>query len=145
MAEARAQRRCFVRCVLKPDGRVDRFLMIFSGVCGGDFFDLHSAFGARDKHGHPLSRSTRRLTYNSLAMFGPFFDQQPTHFPALWAGLVGDEGLADQFLDKPGTAALSFVILTPPAFPRPPAWICALTTNTGVLSSLAHAVLPQAR
>ena len=36
------------------------------------------------------------------------------------------------------TAALSFVILTPPALPRPPAWICAFTTNTGVFSSPAQ-------
>src|SRR5439155_582519 len=31
-----------------------------------------------------------------------------------------------------------FVSLTPPAFPRPPAWIWAFTTYTGVSSLAAH-------
>ena len=29
------------------------------------------------------------------------------------------------------TSSIDFTTLTPPALPRPPAWICALTTHTG--------------
>src|SRR5436190_837340 len=29
------------------------------------------------------------------------------------------------------TSSVDFTTLTPPALPRPPAWICALTTHTG--------------
>src|SRR5262249_50405337 len=35
------------------------------------------------------------------------------------------------------TSSFDFTTLTPPALPRPPAWICALTTTTGVPSSFA--------
>jgi len=35
------------------------------------------------------------------------------------------------------TASIDLTTLTPPALPRPPAWICAFTTTTGVLRSRA--------
>src|SRR6476659_6169731 len=35
------------------------------------------------------------------------------------------------------TSSIDFTTLTPPALPRPPAWICALTTQTGPPSSCA--------
>ena len=35
------------------------------------------------------------------------------------------------------TSSIDFTTLTPPALPRPPAWICAFTTQTGPPSSFA--------
>ena len=35
------------------------------------------------------------------------------------------------------TSSIDFTTLTPPALPRPPAWICAFTTQTGPPSSCA--------
>src|SRR6476660_2995426 len=35
------------------------------------------------------------------------------------------------------TSSFDFTTLTPPALPRPPAWICALTTSTGASRSSA--------
>src|SRR6188508_1907658 len=35
------------------------------------------------------------------------------------------------------TSSMDFTTLTPPALPRPPAWICAFTTQTGPPSSFA--------
>jgi hypothetical protein len=34
------------------------------------------------------------------------------------------------FFDKSLTSSRDFATLTPPPLPRPPAWICALTTQT---------------
>ena len=36
------------------------------------------------------------------------------------------------------TSSTDFTTLTPPALPRPPAWICAFTTQTGPPSSFAR-------
>ena len=67
---------------------------------GGDYFDLHPAFGTRDKHRPPAIPIDEDAHIQFLGNRGPFFDQQPPHFPPLWAGLVRDERLADQFLDQ---------------------------------------------
>jgi hypothetical protein len=40
-------------------------------------------------------------------------------------------------VDSVFTSSTDFTTLTPPALPRPPAWICAFTTQTGPPSSLA--------
>src|SRR6185295_3187947 len=87
---------------LKADGRVDRFPDNLFRCVGGDFFDLHSAFRTRDKHGP----STIPIDDNAHIQFfgnpGPFFNQQPAHFPAFRTGLVGDQCLADEFLNQTG-------------------------------------------
>ena len=55
----------------------------------------------------------------------------------LGAGLVRDQRLAEQLLGEPSRTPPSAerTSLTPPALPRPPAWICALTTARGSPSS----------
>ena len=62
---------------------------------------------------------------------GAFLDQQAAHLLALGPGLVGLELHAE---DLPGQrldlVRASVASLTPPPLPRPPAWICALTTQT---------------
>ena len=61
----------------------------------------------------------------------PLFDQHARHDPPFGAGLVRDEGHADHRRARACSASSGLLAsLTPPPLPRPPAWICALTTTT---------------
>ena len=67
-----------------------------------------------------------------------FLDQEPRHPLAVGTGLIRHERLADQLArDLLRLVRTDLATLTPPALPRPPAWICALTTTTRVPSRLA--------
>ena len=58
------------------------------------------------------------------------FDQQALHDAAFGAGLVRDQRHAEDLVgDARRLRAASLATLTPPPLPRPPAWICALTTT----------------
>jgi hypothetical protein len=51
---------------------------------------------------------------------------------------VRDELHAEDLLrERRASAAPPFATFTPPPLPRPPAWICALTTTTGLPVSTA--------
>src|SRR3989454_11302308 len=90
------------------------------------------------KTGQPESRSTRRLRYSSLAMPAPS-SMSRRHtlrpFGPVWCV---PKVLPSNSFANAGTSAPFFVSLTPPALPRPPAWIWAFTTYTGAFSFAAH-------
>ena len=66
-----------------------------------------------------------------------FLDIEAVDLLALRAGLVRDQRRAEHARRLPSsTSSIDFTTLTPPALPRPPAWICAFTTQTGPPSSL---------
>jgi hypothetical protein len=55
-------------------------------------------------------------------------------FGPVWCVInVEPNSRADSFF----TSSTDLTTLTPPALPRPPAWICAFTTQTGPPSSVA--------
>ena len=57
------------------------------------------------------------------------FNQQPLHLLALGPGLVRDQRHAQHLLGQLAASSGDLAIFTPPPLPRPPAWICALTTT----------------
>ena len=60
----------------------------------------------------------------------PFLDEHAADRPAFGPGLVRDERHAEHRLARWSPRASGpFTTLTPPPLPRPPAWICALTTT----------------
>ena len=62
---------------------------------------------------------------------GAFLDEEAAHLLALGAGLVRVELHAEDLRRRAGsTSSSERASLTPPPLPRPPAWICALTTQT---------------
>ena len=67
---------------------------------------------------------------------GAFLDEQPAHLLALGAGLVRDQLHAEDLRRRVSHSSIERASLTPPPLPRPPAWICALTTQTGPPSVL---------
>ena len=84
---------------------------------GGDFFDLHPAFCTRDKHRPPTIPIDDDAHIQFLGNRRAFFDQQSPHFPPLGTGLVGDERLADEFLDQARNSSLILRNLHAAGFP----------------------------
>ena len=110
-------------------GRVDRSVRIFSGD-GGDLLDLHAALGRADD-GDPAGVAVDQQAEVELAGdVAAFLDIDALDLAALGSGLVRDE-LVPSMRRPPPRPRLPSGELTPPALPRPPAWICAFTTQTG--------------
>src|SRR5438128_1322622 len=90
------------------------------------------------KSGQPESRSTKRLRYSSLAMPAPSSMSRRRTLRPFGPVWCVTKVLPSNSFANAGTSAPFFVSLTPPALPRPPAWIWAFTTYTGAFSFAAH-------
>src|SRR5215471_7836371 len=123
----------------KPTAGSIGSLMIFSGVFSATSSISIPPSVLAINTGQPESRSTRILRYSSLAMLAPSSTSSRRTTLPLGPVWCVTSVLPSSSFAKPGTAAFSFVIFTPPALPRPPAWICAFTTNTGLFSSAVQA------
>jgi len=64
----------------------------------------------------------------------PLFHEEALDLLALRAGLVRDELHAEDRANGGFGVGARLRDLTPPPLPRPPAWICALTTTTSVFA-----------
>ena len=107
----------------------------------GDLLDVHAALGRR--HHRRRGRCRGRATSAEVELardVEALLDEQALDLLALGAGLVRDQLHAEDLLAAASrVAAAPLATLTPPPLPRPPAWICALTTTTSVPVSLLHA------
>ena len=114
---------------LQAEAGLDGFLEDELGGFRGDFFDFHAAGGGGHEDG--LARGAVEDDAEvEFALDGQrFFDEQRCTMrpsgPVWWVTSVmprifgGDRAASSAFL----------ATLTPPPLPRPPAWICALTTT----------------
>ena len=106
-------------------------LWIFSGVVRGDFLDVHAAFAGGHQAGALRDAVHHHADVELLLDVGALLDQQPAHLLPARTGLVGDQLHAENcFGVLAFTSSRDFATLTPPPLPRPPAWICAFTTQT---------------
>ena len=102
-----------------------------------DLLDVHAAFGrdhdrdARGCRGRPAS--TGRTPCRSPSLPRCRGGSPPCPCGPVWCVTSVEPRMrvASFF-----TSSIDFTTLTPPALPRPPAWICAFTTQTGPPSSL---------
>ena len=92
--------------------------MIFLGFAATS--SIYAAFSA-DK-GRPTGVAINQdAEIQLLGNISSLFHKEAMDRATLRSRLMSDQRLPDEFLAKPATAALSLVILTPPALPRPPA------------------------
>ena len=121
----------------QADGRVDVLLEDLVRHLRCDLLDLHAAL-FRAHHD-----DARRLAVNDKGKVVFLLDgcsclnEQAVDTLAGRTGLMRDEDFAEESSAAFSTASSEWTTLTPPALPRPPAWICALTTTVSVPSSLA--------
>src|SRR6185437_12318152 len=80
---------------LQAGGRIDRHLEDLLGVPGGDFLDLHAAFG-RGHDGDARGLAVDQHAEIELALdVAALLDVDALHLAALGAGLLGDEHVAE--------------------------------------------------
>ena len=109
--------------------RIDRDLVYLFRCGGGDFFDIHAAF-ARCHEDDALGTAVHHHAgVQLLPDVCAFLDKQTPHLLAFRSRLMGFQLHAED-----GRRVLAHFIerareLDPPPLPRPPAWICALTTH----------------
>ena len=115
---------------LEADRRIDVFLEDQMGRFRRDLLDVHAAFGRGHEHRALAGAIDDDAQIKFLLDAHALLDQHAPDRAAFGPGLVGDQIHADdlvgKFLGFRGTVGAS---LTPPPLPRPPAWICALTTT----------------
>ena len=110
-----------------------------------DLLDVHAAFGRdhdRDARGCAVDqhREIELLVDRRAFLDVEAVDRLP--FGPVWCVTSVEPSMrvASFF-----TSSIDFTTLTPPALPRPPAWICAFTTQTGPPSSLRRLAPPPRR
>ena len=114
---------------------------IFSGVSCATVLDIHAAFGRGDDRDAPGLAVDQQREIIFLFDVDAVGDVEPLDLLAVRAGLDRDQRLAEHlggmlahFVDRMGEANAALGVrpssLNLP-LPRPPAWICALTTHSG--------------
>ena len=106
-----------------------RLLQDHLGRFGGDLFDVHAARGRRHEDRLSLARSSTMPRYNSrsigsVSSISTRCTMRPSG-PVWCVTSVMPRILCGDLARLRGSCAT----LTPPPLPRPPAWICALTTT----------------
>ena len=130
-------------------GRVDRDGEDLVRRVVGDLLDVHAALG-RDHDGDAAGLAVdKRRKVELGGDVGALLDVEAVDLLAGRAGLEGDERAAEHLPRKVLTSSSERARRTPPLaaglrlpeapLPRPPAWIWALTTQTGPGSSRAAA------
>ena len=129
-------------------GRINGEAQDFFGRACGDFFDVHAAFGRADKADAAGLAVHQQGQVEFGLNAGTVFDIDAVDLFACGAGLVRDQCAAQHLLGfLGGFGSTDLVRRTPPfspasaslnlPLPRPPAWICALTTQRGPSNSPA--------
>ena len=120
-------------------GRIDREGHDLVGRVVRDLLDVHAAFGRHHESNARGFAVNQRREIELTVDRRTFFDVKPVDDFAVRAGLMRHQRRAeDAGRLRFFTSSMDFTTLTPPALPRPPAWICAFTTQTGPPSSLAR-------
>ena len=147
-----AEGRCHRTAVVWHDTRCridgQRFDLFGRVVCHG--FDVHAALGRYDQRDAPGGAVDEQRQIEFLVDVDAVGDVEPVDLLAVRPGLDGDERVAEHVGRRPadlvGTArqpdpalglGRQFDLNLP--LPRPPAWICALTTYSGPGSLAAAA------
>ena len=101
-----------------------------SGVLARDLLDVHAAArrgDERDRLGAAIDQHRQIQFLGDVVRFG---DQHQVHRQRAAAGLVGLHAACRACRPRrPSTSSSVLQNFTPPALPRPPAWICALTIH----------------
>ena len=113
----------------------------------GDRLDVHAALGRGDDGDAAGLAVDQQREVEFLGDVDAVGDVEALDLLALRAGLDRDQRLAEHLLGMARTSSIDRARRTPPLasgpsslnlpLPRPPAWICALTTHSGPGSSFA--------
>ena len=123
----------------QPSLRLNRHLEDFLRAAGRDLFDLDAALGTghHDRQAHGPVHDHAEVDFASDV--GRVLHQHLADALALFAGLLGDQRMLEPMTSATWpTSSRERMNLTPPQslplslkrpLPRPPAWICALSTT----------------